>query len=202
MTELPPNSYASKAKEEQTKGQLSDETLEMSEKPKEGLGKRLFKQFFAMGAKEMWSHLREDVVVPSAKNIASDLIVGAKDLMLFGSSTPTSTGRSTQTDYAGISSKKGPSEKERARFDFRNVVVNTREQAVNTIISMQEWASKYDGVVPVSYFYSQTGIQDTFVDHSYGWRYKDLSEPPEHYIRQTAKGWTFVLPAVVKFSDQ
>ena len=197
--ELPSNSYASKANEapKESKAVLSDEPLNPKAKDaKPGLAKRFAKQFFQMGAKEMWSHLKEDIVTPSLKTIASDMIVGAKDLILFGSDVKKEA-NGGYTDYTAKSQPKGPTEKERENFDFRNVIVDSFEKAKGVIISMQEWGKKYEDI-PVSKFYTEAGIDDTYTDRSWGWKYDSISDRPEKYIRQTGRGFTFVLPQVIK----
>lgn len=197
MSEAPPNSHASKKEREAPEavatGKFADETIDI-QTPKEGLGKRLFKQFFAMGAKEMWKNLQQDVVIPSAKNIASDLIVGAKDLMLFGSSAKTPSG---QTDYAAISKPKNNlSIADRSNFNFKNILFDSRKDAIDVLRGLQKNITEY-GEVTVGAFYNLANMENSFNDYSYGW--KSLSGAD---VKQVAGNrWMLILPPVVKLAE-
>lgn len=197
MSELPPNTRKDQDKPEPVaQGAKDDESIDISEHEEGSIMKRLLKHFFMMKPKEVWKRLVKDVIDPSARNIASDLIVGAKDLFLFGSDKTPAIGDGS-TDYAGVSTGKKEivlTDKEKSAFDFKNIVFRSRKDAMNILQSMTSRLAVYDEVT-VGYFYDLANVKSDFTDYSYGWTHLKGAD-----VRQKGQNWIIVLPPVVKLN--
>lgn len=193
--EAPVNSYASKQSERPKPVTTGKESTEDIAVATPSLGKRLLKQFFAMGPKEMFKHLTDDILVPSAKNAASEAIKGASDLLFFGSSTKTPSATSAPVNYSSISKQPTTTRNYDRSYSFKNVIIPSRKEAIDVLCALQERLTSYDEVT-VGYFYDLTNVETNFNDFSYGWKHLNGAD-----VKQTPNGWVLVLPPVVKLAE-
>lgn len=200
LENLPSNSHT--AKEAQKPTVIArGEKVAGSAPAKEGLFKRMVKQFFAMSMRDVANHLLTDVVEPSAKNILSDLVVSAKDLILFGSSASTPiTSSSKGTDYNALSKQTTSSavtisKTERETHNFENVKLPSRKAAIDVLMALRGQLQEF-GEVSVGYFYDIVGVESSFPDYTFGWKHLNGAD-----VRQTGAGWMLQLPPVRKLSD-
>lgn len=203
MNNLPVNNYASKTKQQDppptaiTKGKKADESLQVNES-KPSLGKRLLKQFIQMKPKDVGESVLENVLVPGLKQVASSVFDGAKNLFLFGDDTITTpqTGPDGKIAYNKVG-QGAPviTARDKAAYNFKNIYIPTKQEAVNTLAGLQQQLASFDEVT-VNYFYLLTGVDTDWNGNSYGW--KDLSAVT---VRQTPNGFILTLPPVIKLSE-
>lgn len=163
---------------------------------------RLTRSLIADDATSVGGYIIDDVVGPAIRNLIYDVITGGAARTLYG---PTRAGglRSTSTIRGGgpVSSirnrydklaedgpRRGPTQEQRARHDFREVVLDYREDALAVVEKLVEYADRY-GSVSVADFYTLCEITGSHADHAWGWR--DLSATE---LRQFRGGWLIDLP--------
>lgn len=161
--------------------------------------KRIATSLIADDAQNVGDYILTDVVIPSAKNLISDIVGQGINRMLFGSQA-----RTRRMGYGGTSLRHTPydrlstgidreprrmmSHAARATHDFGEVVLETREEAVVVIDSMIDRISRYSSVT-VSDLYDILGVTGSYVDRQWGWT--DLVTAD---IRQVRGGFLLDLP--------
>lgn len=187
MQDFPANSAKARARSEGPKLSEQPEKIERitsadAIQRKRGLG-RQFKDTFIEGSARMaFDYMVTDIVVPAVRDLLFDALQGGLDRVIYGesrirrgrsspSSYPTST---AHVDYRGISSNRAPqtartlSQQSRARHDFGEIVLQSRQDAEDVIDRMFDVLARY-GSVPVSTLYALTGIQASHTDEKWGW---------------------------------
>ena len=141
------------------------------------IGKRFKELFIGADASSVWQYVAYDVLVPAAKDMIQDAVIGGVERVLFGESA---SGRRSYrpagngyTNYNKFSSgnKAEPrrmTARGRARHDFREVVFATRPEAEATLADMYDLLSQFD-MVSVGDLYGLCGVTATFADQKYGW---------------------------------
>lgn len=163
---------------------------------KEPLGKKLFGMFFTSDFNSVKSWVIEDKLIPGAKNLFLDTL----SMMLTGD-----TRRSSRTNYSNSSriivgsSDRNETRKmvARARFDYRDIEFQSREDAMDVVDALKSDLKHYDRGVSILDLADYAGKADVCsdTDDNYGWR--DLPDPTRDYVMQTSTGYMLKLPPVV-----
>lgn len=177
-TEFPPNSDKSKLGETEEK-KVEQITSSPAIRRKKGLGKQFKKTFFGGDARTALSYMIYNVFIPSTKEAFVDAVQqGIRQLVLGESSrqrnAPVSgpSGYVSYNRYAmGQGQQRAPrtlSQRGRARHDFDEIVLETRQEAEDAIDRMFDLVGQY-GSATVSDLYELVGIQSTHADQKWGW---------------------------------
>lgn len=162
--------------------------------------KRVARSMIADDAQSIGDFMLTDVLIPAARNLIRDLIVGGTDRALYGSARRSSRlGRervSLRTRYEEMSDRGEPprrmaSRESRARHDFSEIVLDEREEAVEIIEYIMERIERY-GQASVSDLYDACGVTGSFADQRWGWRGSSFNTAD---VRQHRGGWLLDLPA-------
>ena len=182
MDNFPPNSHKAKATEprEPIKPVTSAEAV----RRKRGLGQQFKETFFQGTGREAIGFAIEDVVVPSIRETLRDFIHSGVDRLIFGESTRPPRGyggpswsnaSAGRVDYSSISSprptaaqKQTVSRQSRARNEFSDLIIPSKQEANNVIDYMFEIFSR-QGVVHVAELYELTGVEAAHTDWKWGW---------------------------------
>lgn len=159
-----------------------------------------------MNFKDMWKILLKEVLDPGARNVMSDLIVNAKDLLLFGngdgpSSAPKDASGNVEYNKVPQNTRQNLtlSERELSDFNFSNLRWPSKDKAKEVLDSLRWRINKY-GDVTVGYFLDLIDykkIKDDYVFKSVGWEKIPDSVQPYN----TARGWAINLPPVIKLNS-
>lgn len=162
--------------------------------------KRFASSMVADDAQSVGDYILTDVLIPSAKNLISDIIGQGTNRVLFGTSS-----RLRRPGFGSTSLKHTPYERfssidrepprrpalsqvARATHDFEEVVLETREDAIIVIEALVNRIARYQAAT-VSDLYDILGVTGSYVDKQWGWT--DLITAD---VRQVRGGFLLDLP--------
>jgi hypothetical protein len=181
MQDFPPNSQKAKATEaprEKLKPVTSAETV----RRKRGLGRKFKETFFGGTAKDAASLTVTDVLVPEIRDLMHNAILNILEYVFYGDRARPRRGGGIlpnqnmgRVAYDSISKPTRASQqttrisrKARARHDFDDLIIPTRQEAEEVLDQMFEILSR-DGDVSVANLYELTGVRSEFTDTKWGW---------------------------------
>lgn len=162
--------------------------------------KKFASSMVADDAQNVGDYILTDVVVPSARRLIVEIVEGAVNRVIFGTSRARRTSGFGTTSlrhvpYDRLSDRgverdprRGISQAARARHDFDEVVLETREEAVIVIDALIDRVSRY-GATTVADLYDILGVTGSYVDQKWGWT--DLITAD---VRQVRGGFLLDLP--------
>lgn len=185
MESFPSNSQRAKVPDEP---KIERVTSAEAVRRKRGLGKQ-FKDIFVTGddAHGVMEHVIVDIIVPEIKDMFVEAVQSGVERWVHGDRrrprrNRTSTSYSDIGHYSYNSVSRGPmtsrtptsvpstiSRRSRARHEFDELIIPTRQEAEEVIDQMFDILSRY-GSVSVSHLYELTGIQSSHTDIKWGWR--------------------------------
>lgn len=151
-------------------------------------------------------YLINDVVVPAAKDILTDVVTQGIERMLYGETRPprrsnygyTRPAGNPYTSYTSYSKpqptvkppqSERPVENTRVRFD--NIVLQSRAEANQVLVRLQEMLARYD-LVTVSDLYDLVGITPNHTDERWGWT--NLDNVAINMVNHGGRGYVIALP--------
>lgn len=199
MEEFKGNSFNEKEKSKPEKKPLS-KVVKTDIVQKKSLGRKIAETFVQDDKESIGEYLLLDILVPSVKDCVSDLVCNAINMILYGD-TRGRGGSGQKTNYSGVSKSKisyrgetnervAYSHNARAGYDFSDIVMRSRADAVNVLNALKERIDEYD-VATVADFYDLVDISSVFTDNNYGWYTLDNA-----YINQVRGGYIIVFPKV------
>lgn len=190
MAEYKPNS--NKYKTEQRKKQEKVVHGKVRRKKKSEV--RKWKDtFISKDAEDVKSYIIMDVIVPTIKNTILDVV----SMCLFGDTAKRSKNHNTVSynrDYSSAS-QSGRTNRRNAtssRYDFDDIIFDSRGEAEDVLDHMGEIMDAYNGVVTVADFYDLAGVTGTWTDNNYGWT--NLSRAT---VQRTRDGFIINLPKAI-----
>lgn len=205
MQDFPANSAKARARSENPRLRDQPEKIERvtsadAIRRKRGLG-RQFKETFVGGSARMaFDYMILEVVVPSIKDMLAEAMQSGIEKLIYGESRVRRSGSSSSysnvghVNYQGMSSNKPQttrmlSRQSRARHDFGEIVLQSRQDAEDVIDRMFDVLARY-GSVTVATLYELTGIQASHTDEKWGW----TSLSGAKAARQRSGGFLLDLP--------
>lgn len=182
MQDFPANSRRAKATEaprEKLKPVTSAETV----RRKKGLGRQFKQTFFSGNARDAAEYMVTDVVVPAIRDMLYDAIQSGIDRLIYGDKatgrrrirSPLTSQSVGHVNYGDISSRpktvsaqRTLSQRSRARHDFDDLVIPSRQEAEEVLDQLFEILSR-DGEVRVPHLYELTGVRSEHTDWKWGW---------------------------------
>lgn len=161
--------------------------------------KRFARGFIADDAQTVGDFIMTDVVIPAVKNLLSDIINQGSNRVLYGHSRP--RGRSglgmgsnisslrTRYDNVPEARRSNMSTGARARHDFREIVLESRQDALSILQALEAQIAEY-GHATVADLYDLIEVTSSFTDRRWGWL--DLSNAD---ISQNRDGYRLDLPS-------
>jgi hypothetical protein len=146
---------------------------------KKGLGRKLKDIFFGGDPRATAAFIVQSVLIPAAKDMIVDAASEGVQKLVRGDSYRRRSGPSSgPAGYVAYNRMgRGPaiaepprsmSPRARARHEFDEIVLQSRQEAEAVIEQMYEIVSKYE-TATVSDLYDLVGIRGTHVDHKWGW---------------------------------
>lgn len=179
MEQFPPNSRKSQAPPETKRvEQVTSATAVRRRRP---LGKQFRHTFFGGDAKTAAEYMVFEVLIPSAKEALVEAMSSGFERLVYGDRRPRRPGPRGlgHFSYNQVSQQQrrpddrppGPmqmSRQSRARHDFGQIVLQSRQEAEEVIDRLFDLVSKF-GEASVSDLYELTGIASSHVDKRWGW---------------------------------
>lgn len=115
-----------------------------------------------------------DVAIPALKDLASDLVIKAVNMVLFGDSGPSRSrsGRGSYISYDSYSRSRSRDRDRdaarRARFDFSDIEFDDPTDIDDVIDELVDAWDVYREVT-VAQFYTSAGIRPSSTDNNWGW---------------------------------
>jgi hypothetical protein len=202
--QFPPNSVRAKVESEAETPQ--DKKVESVVKGdvkrrKKPLGKRFHETFLGGDARGTANYVVFSVLIPAAKDMLVEAGAQGIERLVYGESRRRPSGRppmasgNIQYPYnrpsAAVSDRPPAalSRRARTRFDFDEIILQTRGEAEEVLDRMYDLLSRYESV-SVADLYELTGVQSAHTDQKWGW--VDLRGSGLTRTRQG--GWVIDLP--------
>lgn len=184
MQDFPANSQkAAKATEPPREPIKPVTSAKTGGRKKRALGRQFKETFFAGSGRGAVGHMVEDIVVPSIRDMFREALHGGIDQLFNGdrSSRPRTTSSSWmnnpagQVNYRSISTptRAAPpprtlSRQSRARHEFSELIIPSRQEAEEVIDRLYDVLSQY-GEVSVAHLYALVDVQTSHTDMKWGW---------------------------------
>lgn len=206
-TDYPSNSLRKQSAESKTsvkKTKLITGSVTTKKKP---LTKRIGESMVGEGVESVSNYIVDDILIPSAKNTALDILNGITSIIkdsvetLFFGGPTARTGaypRAGHRDYAGAYPKTRTPSAAYVAPKSRGFDDITFERAQDAELVLEELVNTIDqyGVVSVADFYDLIGKATHFTDNEYGWM--DLGSAR---TRRTSGGYVIDLPRTVPINS-
>ena len=180
-------------RDRQTQDPLTDKKIEKVicgdvVRKKKSFVKKITEIFLEDDTRSVGDYVFHDVLIPAAKGMISDMIGGGLEMLLFGgrrgSRTTRDRGRSymnySNASYRGATREsslhretrdtgRNISSVGRARFDFDEIVLDTRGEAEEVLSHLADLVIDYSEA-SVADLYDLVGITSSYTDNKWGWR--------------------------------
>lgn len=180
MQDYKPNSHRFKEEQKQQPTVEKREIKKVTKAPvkvkKKGVVGSAIDSFVQEDLSNIKTYLVKDVVIPTIKNTIWDAFTNTLDMVLFGG-----TGRSRKNgpgssrvpyvSYNKCSDRRDSrsyDEPRRARYDFGNIVFNSKADADEVLRQMDAIMDEYKLVTVVD-LYDLVGVTGEYTDSKYGW---------------------------------
>lgn len=202
MTEYQPNSHRSR--ESQTTDAPVERRVEKVVKGKvqtrENKGRKLTDIFISEDVSNVKSYIFMDVLVPAIKKAISDIVTDGIDMVLYGG-----TGRSKKSSSGSKVSyrsyyddrpdrRESSSYSNRTRFDYDDILFDSRVEAEKVYREMQEVIERY-GYCSVADMYDMAGLTPPFTANKFGW----TSVRNAEIVRVRGGDYVIKLPKITPF---
>jgi len=172
---------------------------------KKSLKERFVEAFTGDDTRSVLDYIFYDVLIPSAKDLIFDMVKSGLEMKLFGDkrgrfNTPRDRGGRSYTNYNAYyrsdndhyynrdRDRRDISKANRARHDFSEIILNTREDAENILSSLIDLIIDY-GVASVADLYDMVGMDSDYTDQKYGW-----TELRDSRVSRVREGYLINLP--------
>ena len=134
---------------------------------------------FAEDAKSVGAYVLTDIVVPTVKQIISDVVTGGIERALYGGNAPVRRGATSSysprvnfTNYGAAhrpDRSRSTSSQHSSRVDFGSIELPTRADAVSVLDKLRDLI-EYDQSATVIDACTLVGVSHSYTDNDWGWR--------------------------------
>lgn len=133
--------------------------------------RKLTDVFVSSDTDSVKNYILMDVLVPAVKKAISDIVTNGIDMLLYGESGVKKKSSGSKVSYRSYYDK--PSERastiaSRSKFDFDDIIVESRGEAEQIFDQMQEIIDTYT-FVSVSDLYDMVDLTAPYTANKYGW---------------------------------
>lgn len=207
MQDYRPNSHKAKAEE---KTALAEKKVEKVvngtvKVRKKNAAHKMADAFVSEDAANVKSYILMDVIIPTVKDLVSDIVKNSVDIILFGGSGARRSGGSSRrrdtgyVEYNRFSDRRDDRRDTRrvsvaSRFNLDDIELETKGEAEYVLAQMDALLDTY-GMVSVGDLYDMVGLSHNrdYVDQDYGWT--SLNNAKIYRVR--GGGYALDLPKVV-----
>lgn len=181
MQDFPANSSKVRATPE-PKEKIKQVTSAETVRRKKGLGRQFKETFIGGDARTAVEYVVFDIVIPSVKDMMFDAFESGIRTLIYGENAKKRSGASSGYNGLGhvaynrmststnvkTSQPRTISRRSRARHDFDDVVIPSRQEAEEVIDQLFDLVSRF-GSASVADLYELTGVQSSHTDMKWGW---------------------------------
>lgn len=175
--EFPSNSH--KSKEEIVEKRVKSKIVKGNvKKRKKTLGRKVSETFLEDDSSNVIQYILWDVLIPSAKDMISDIIKGGIDMLLFGENKePSRIHRDRDKSYVSYRSyyerdkrndRYNRSSSRRSSNNFDDILFESRSEAEEVLDFIVNLIDEY-GLASVADFYDLVGMTSHYTDQKWGW---------------------------------
>ena len=179
MQDFPANSNKAKVNAE-PREKIEPVTSAEAVRRKRGLGRQFKETFVGGDARTAFHYMLGEVIIPAIQDTLIDAFQGGVERLIRGEASPrhrrvsggsSGLGHVAYNRYSQPSTTTAPrtlSRRSRARHEFDELIIPSRQEAEEVIDRMFDLLSRY-GEVSVADLYELTGIQSSHTDMKWGW---------------------------------
>ena len=180
MEQFPPNSRKAERGPRESVERVTSATAVRRKQP---LGRKFSRTFFGGDARSAVEYMIGNVLIPAAKEAIVEAASSGFEKLVYGDSRPKRGFRGPSSGPLGYVSynRMGPqkaddrpplprtlSRRARARHDFDDIVIPSRQEAEEVLDRMYDLISKYESA-SVADLYELTGLKSDHTDYKWGW---------------------------------
>lgn len=194
--DLKPNSHTYKENQAKPEEKKIEKVVEGKAKIKKNEVRKFADVFISEDIKNVKSYVLMDILVPAIKNAIIDVVTDGVNMIFKGDTGRSSKARSSTyvsyRDYSRRDDRRAiGSERERSRFDYDDIVFESRAEAERVREKMEGVIDQY-GVVTVNDLFDMADLTAPYTSNKYGWTSIRNSE-----IVRTREGYVIKLPRAV-----
>lgn len=201
MVEYKGNSH--KSKEEVSGEKLPPKKVERvatGKTRKKNEVRKLADVFIAEDVHNVKEYIVQEVLLPAAKKVISEMVTSGIDMLLYGESKYKNRSRNesrvSYTKYYDRERERDYDRGTRTRsrgYDYEDIVLDTRREAEEVLDRMQDLIDSY-GMVSVADLYDLVGINGNYTDNKYGWTHLRSGD-----VQRVRDGYLLKLPKALPF---
>lgn len=175
-------------------------------KQKKPIGRKIMETLTGSDVKSVINYVIFDVALPSAKDMIYDMSKEGVHRLLFGDVPQRNSygrsGRNIQRvsydrpswdsrrhdDRPPMPNPREMSNRARSRFEFEEIVLESRGEAENVLAGLEDLISQFDSAT-VSDLYELIGITSDYTDNKYGW-----TSIRDAHATKVREGYLLILP--------
>ena len=154
--------------------------------------RRVADVFISEDVKNVKSYVLMDVLVPAIKKAISDIVTNGIDMILYGETGHRGRGSSSKVSYRSYYDRRDDERRDngrtRSRFDFDDIIFESRGEAQAVREQMEDMIKRY-GVVTVADMYDMAALDHPYTSNKYGWM--NISNA---YVDRCGGGYIIKLP--------
>ena len=159
---------------------------------------RLAGDFIAEDVHSVKDYIIQEVLLPAAKKVISEMVSSGIDMLLYGESKPKNRDRrDSRVSYTKYYERERDYERgtrTRVRgYDYDDIILDTRREAEEVLDRMQDLIDTY-GMVSVADLYDLVGINGSYTDNKYGWTHLRSAD-----VQRVRDGYLLKLPKALPF---
>ena len=131
--------------------------------------------FVSEDASNVKSYIFADVLIPALKKLISDIVTDGIDMVLYGESRHRKGSGSTRASYVSYDryydkkdDRRHSSVSTRSRYEYDDIILETRGEAENVLARMDELIDMYK-VASIADLYDLVGLDYAYTHNKYGW---------------------------------
>lgn len=173
MIDYKPNSHKYKEEQKTKDKKIEKVVTGVAKAKKKGELQKFADIFIAGDISNVKSYIIDDVLIPIAKKAIDDIVNNGLKILLYGSDegfrrTKNSCTRASYRDYYDDDSRHKSANLSTKRFDYDDVLFETRSDAAKVLTQMDEIIEQYE-VVSVADMYDLAGLSQPYTSNKYGW---------------------------------
>ena len=196
MQEYQPNSHKSKAEQKEAAAEKKiEKVVSGTVKTRENKKRKFADVFISEDAANVKSYVVMDVIVPAFKKLVYDIFTDGIDMILYGGTKGSKRKSGDRVSYRSYYDDRYGDRRDRdrrdsrsPRFDYDDLVFDTRGEAETVLEHMRDTIERYR-MVTVADMYDMADLTAPYTSNKYGWTSLRTAE-----VKRVREGYIIDLP--------